>query len=282
MSLSWSGRDIDAASRFSSVDELRDRMIARRGIVDTERFFAPDFSHLSDPFLFPGMDRAVDRVLHARQTGERVVVFGDYDVDGVSATALLVRFFHEIGVQVSYRLPHRVRDGYGFRAHFLDDLSEKSVKLIITVDCGTRDTDTIATARSRGIDVIVTDHHSVPETLPDALAVLNPRLPDTSYPFPGLSGAGVAFQFLHAVALQIFSHDEIVHILRKYIDLAALGTIADCMDLVGENRVIASLGLSQMRESCHPGLARLVGERLSDGLESDVVGFHIGPRLNAA
>ena len=134
------------------------------------------------------MDKAVSRVLEARAKKERVVVFGDYDVDGVSSTALLVRFLTEIGVEVSYRLPHRVHDGYGLKEYFFTELAEKNVKLVITVDCGTRDIEPIKYAKSLGIDVIVTDHHSVPETIPtEVVAILNPKRKDSLYPFESLA-----------------------------------------------------------------------------------------------
>jgi single-stranded-DNA-specific exonuclease len=135
----------------------------------------------------PDMEKAVARILEARTKKERVVIFGDYDVDGVSSTAMLVRFFQEIGIEVSYRLPHRVHDGYGLKEYFFDELREKHVKLVITVDCGTRDIDVIKHAQSLGIDVIVTDHHAVPEIIPTGVPILNPKRKDSQYPFSGLA-----------------------------------------------------------------------------------------------
>ena len=130
-------------------------------------FFAPDFCHLHDPYLLSGMQSAVERILQAKANNERIVIFGDYDVDGVSATALLVRFFTFLGIQVSYRLPHRIKDGYGLKAYFIDELLEKDVKLVVTVDCGTKDIEAIRYAREKGIDMIITDHHVVPEEMPE-------------------------------------------------------------------------------------------------------------------
>ncbi len=136
------------------------------------------------------MDLAVERILKARENKERVVVFGDYDVDGVSSTALLVRFFASIGIQISYRLPHRVHDGYGLKKHFIDELSEKDVKLIITVDCGTRDVEVIKYAHTKGVEVIVSDHHAVPDEIPkEVIAILNPKIRESNYPFSSLSGS---------------------------------------------------------------------------------------------
>lgn len=201
-------------------------------------FFSPTLAHLHDPFLMPDILPAVDRIIGAHTRQERVVIFGDYDVDGVSSTALLVKFLkHELGIDVSYRLPHRVHDGYGLKDYFFDDLYEKSVKLVITVDCGTRDIQAIQYAKQLGIDVIVTDHHAVPESIPtEVIGILNPKRPDSAYPFPSLAGAGVAFKLVHALILRLYPDtteaDTREALLTKYIDIATLGTIADCMPLV--------------------------------------------------
>lgn len=167
-------------------------------------FFSPKITDLHDPFLMPDMEKAVNRILVARENQERIVIFGDYDVDGVSSTAILVKFLTEIGCQVSYRLPHRIHDGYGLKSYFFDELAPKNVKLVITVDCGTRDIEPIRHAKSLGIDVIVTDHHAVPEEIPtEVIGILNPKRKDSNYPFPNLAGAGVAFKLLHGIAIQI-------------------------------------------------------------------------------
>ena len=255
-----------------------------RNIAD-EQFFHPSLSDLHDPYLMPDMEKAVDRVLLAQEKKERVIIFGDYDVDGVSSTAILVRFFREIGIDVSYRLPHRVHDGYGLKNYFFTELREKNVKLVITVDCGTRDIEPIRYAKSLGIDVIVTDHHAVPESIPnEVIALLNPKRKDSNYPFPNLAWAGVAFKLLHGI-LQKLSKDEQANnaILMKYIDFASLGTVADCMPLIGENRTITALGLKQMKKSESSALRKYIEnlDKETDG-DADVIGFQIGPRINAA
>lgn len=245
------------------------------------KFLNPSLDDLYDPFLLPDMEKAVVRILSAIESKERVVVFGDYDVDGVSSTALLVRFFHDLGMTVSYRLPHRVHDGYGFKPHFIQDLSEKGVKLVITVDCGTKDTATIKLAKEHGIDVIITDHHVVPDIIPEeAIAIINPKRKDSLYPFPHLAGSGVAFKLLSAISSRINSPKEHQKTLASYVDFACLGTIADCMPIVDENRIIAILGLATLKKSRSFGLRKLVE---SEGeITADTVGFRIGPRINAA
>jgi len=269
-----------------NIDDLTATILSNRGLTlapaELEAFFHPSFGNLHDPYLLDGMDKAVERIMKAREDKERVVIFGDYDVDGVSATALLVRFFNDIGITVSYRLPHRVHDGYGLKKHFIDELAEKDVKLIITVDCGSRDVEAIKYAREKGIDVIISDHHTVPDVLPaDTIAILNPKIVESGYPFSYLSGSGVAFKILSALAREIFPSEKYESIIAEYVDFAALGTIADCMPLIGENRTIASLGLARLKKSRSHGLRRLIEGKYTH-MDADIVGFHIGPRINAA
>lgn len=244
----WNG---DAENIFLKNRNLED--------IDQEKFFEPKISDLHDPFLMPDMRPAVKRILEAIDRNERIVVFGDYDVDGVSATALVVRFLaNELNAQISYRLPHRAKDGYGLKEYFFDELAEKNVKLVITVDCGTRDIEPIRHAKKLGIDVIVTDHHAVPNEIPtEVIGILNPKRTDKNYPFPNLAGAGVAFKLIHAILLSESKFEgKIEKILTKYIDFASLGTVSDCMPLVDENRVITTLGLKQMKNSESAGLRK--------------------------
>lgn len=263
---------------------LEETLMKNRNITDNA-FFSPDFSLLHDPFLLPDMDAAVKRIQEARTSEERIVVFGDYDVDGVSGTAILVRYLTEIGCHVSYRLPHRVHDGYGLKEYFFDELAKIGVNLVITVDCGTRDIFPIRHAKSLGIDVIVTDHHAVPEEIPtEVIAIVNPKRKESKYPFRELAGAGVALKLVHALARTLeHDPDRIEKTLREYIDFAALGTVSDCMPLLGENRVIVSLGLTQMRNSRSYGLRKfLSGREKNRQHDADIIGFQIGPRINAA
>ncbi len=254
-----------------------------RNEAESKRIFLhPKLSDLHDPFLFPGMDKAVERILLARERGERVVIFWDYDVDGVSGTALLVRFFSELRMNVSYRLPHRVHDGYGMKTYFIDELHEKWVTLVISVDCGTRDIEVVKHAKNLGIDIIITDHHAVPEIIPaEVIALLSPKLPNTPYPFTSLSGSGMAFKLLSAIASKLYEkREEFEKVCGSFIDFAALGTISDMMPITYENRTIVQLWLKQLSQSKSSGLRKLIFGK--DHRNADIVWFHIGPRINAA
>lgn len=278
-----SGQNIKILSNDTE-KPLKEILRTNRNITD-DSFFFPSLSDLHDPFLMPDMKIAVERILKAREQNERVVIFGDYDVDGVSSTALLYTFFDSIEIACSYRLPHRVKDGYGLKKYHFDELAKKNVKLVITVDCGTRDIEPIEYAKSLGIDVIVTDHHAVPEYIPTNVPILNPKRKDSKYPFPNLAGAGVALKLVQAMIknLKDLSTENQDEILLSYIDLASLGTVADCMPLTGENRVITTLGLRQMKQSKSSALRKYI-EYLDRDIEwdADLIGFQIGPRINAA
>jgi single-stranded-DNA-specific exonuclease len=279
---------------LSSYDKnLHELMRANRQIdgASEREFFDPQISDLHDPYLMPDMDKAVARILSAREEKERIIIFGDYDVDGVSSTAILVKFLTEIGCIVSYRLPHRVHDGYGLKAYFFDELKSKWVTLVITVDCGTRDIEPIRHAKSLGIDVIVTDHHAVPDVIPEeVVAIVNPKRKDSKYPFPSLAGAGVAFKLLHGVLIALKEEKNtsqnwsqaVNSILTRYIDFASLGTVADCMPITWENRVITTLGLRQMQHSESVGLREFLNWKEQIEWNADIIGFQIGPRINAA
>lgn len=276
------GHNINILSEYN--EDIKKILLQNRNIhPDVLRtFFDPKISDLHDPYLMPDMELAVNRILEARTKKERIVIFGDYDVDGVSSTAILVKFLTEIGCLVSYRLPHRVHDGYGLKEYFFDELKEKWVSLVITVDCGTRDIWPIKHAKSLGIDVIVTDHHAVPDIIPtEVIAIVNPKRKDSLYPFHGLAGAGVAFKLLHGILIWIKSN-TIQETLTRYIDFASLGTVADCMPIIDENRIITTLGLRQMQQSESIGLRNFLEWREQIEGNADIIGFQIGPRINAA
>lgn len=238
---------------------------------------------LFDPYLLAGMQEAVERIKKAKQTQERVMIFGDYDVDGVTSTSILMHFFKKIGLSVSYRLPHRIKDGYGLKGYFIDECKKLGVTLLVTVDCGTRDVEIIRYAKTLWIDVIVTDHHAVPEIIPEeAVAIINPKRRDCPYPFKHLSWAGVAYKLMMALAREYFSEKEYKEYLQESIDIAAIGTVADCMSLTGENRIIVQEWLKQLSNSRSRGIRTMIEDKISTDLDADIFGFMIGPRLNAA
>ncbi len=266
---------------------VADALKNNRHIENEQIFFDPHITDLHDPYLMPDMEKSVQRILEALEKKERIVIFGDYDVDGVSSTAMLVRFLSEIGCEVSYRLPHRVHDGYGLKSYFFDELAEKNVKLVVTVDCGTRDIEPIKHAKTLGIDVIITDHHAVPDIIPtEVIGIINPKRKDSLYPFPNLAGAGVAFKLVHAILIAMKNNQWVVinldTTLTKYIDFASLWTVADCMPLIWENRTITTLGLQQMKKSESAGLKKFLEGNDRVEWNADIIGFQIWPRINAS
>lgn len=242
-----------------------------------------NITDLYDPYLLKDMDKAVERIKKAHKDSERVIIFWDYDVDGVTSTSILMHFFKKIGLQVSYRLPNRITDGYGMKKYFMDELASLWVTLVITVDCWTRDIEVIQYAKTLWVDIIVTDHHAVPEVIPEeAIAIINPKRKDCAYPFKDLSWAWVAFKLMKALAQDFFPPEEYKKYLRETIDIAAIGTVADCMPLVDENRIIVLEWLKQIKQSRSLWVRKLIEERIHDDLDADIFGFLIWPRLNAA
>ena len=238
---------------------------------------------LHDPYLLTDMDKAVKRIKEAKENNERVFIFWDYDVDGVTSTSILMHFFKKIDMQISYRLPHRVKDGYWLKDYFVDEAKELWVSLIITVDCWTRDIDVIKRAKELWVDIIITDHHAVPENIPEeAVAIINPKRPDCEYLYKNLAWAWVAFKLMQALAYEYFSPEEAKKYITESIDIAAIWTVADCMRLTWENRIIVQEGLKQIKNSRSIWIRRLIEDKIIDDLDADLFGFKIWPRLNAA
>lgn len=264
------------------------RLLVQRGFRDVEsadRFINPRLSALGDPFALPGMDLAVARILAALNAKERIVVFGDYDVDGITSTALLVQVLSSMGGDVRPFLPHRLDEGYGLGLEALHRcLEDAHPTLLVTVDCGTGSVEAVLEAQRRGVDVIVTDHHQPGEQRAPALALVNPKL-SSDENLHVLAGVGVAFKLVHAlVKLGRATQASFAQIdLRNTLDLVALGTIADIVPLVGENRILARHGLSRINQTENIGLGAL---RKVAGIQGSVeayeVGFQLAPRLNAA
>lgn len=250
-------------------------LLRARG-VDTEekadRFLNPSLKDLHDPYRMEGMETAVKLIRRAVAAGDRIMIFGDYDADGVCATSILLETLTELGAQVSFRLPSRQKDGYGLNENAVREISEKA-KLLITVDCGISNRAEVALAKELGMTVIVTDHHQLPEALPEADAVLNPLI--GNYPCSFLCGAGVALKICQAL--------QGTAGLEKRLDLAAIATVADIVPLMDENRVIVREGLERIRRTGRPGLKALLECSGTMGaLQADALAFRLGPRLNAA
>lgn len=272
------------------VGSITARILIGRGIATVEEgmlFLAPSLSAMIDPFQLKGMQAAVERVLLARKTGETVCIYGDYDVDGITGTALLVSFLRQAGLACNYFIPNRFDDGYGLNEVALQQIVDSGASLIISVDCGITAVNEAAFCRQAGVDLIILDHHTPGERIPEATAVVNPLQPGCPYPFKMLAGVGVAFNLL--VALRSRMRQEGLFgagdepDLRDWLDLVALGTIADVVPLVGQNRTYAFFGLQKLEHSRRPGISALkkvagIMETVSCGQ----VGFRLAPRLNAA
>ena len=268
---------IKTLSETFGITELIAKILVNRGYDTVEAanaFLRPELSGLHDPFLLHDMDKAIERLMQAIDSGQKIIVYGDYDVDGMTSTAIMTWALELMGANVDYFVPSRFSDGYGPNLANYQKLAAEGMQLLVTVDNGVSGKDEIAWLMAQGIDVIVTDHHELPEELPVATAIVHPRHPEGSYPFGGLSGAGVAFKVVSALLEE--PADEV-------LDLAALGTVADVMSLTDENRIIVKQGLESLKLDPRPGVAALLaaaGTQLSD-IDSSTIGFTIAPRLNA-
>ena len=265
-------------------------ILVRRGIDTFERartFFRPTLKDLHDPFLMSGMDRAVERVVHAIAEKERILVFGDYDVDGTNGTALLWTFLKSLGADVRYHIPDRIKDGYGISQAGIERAKQLGIQLLISVDCGITAGKQIEQARNLGIDVIVCDHHEPGDSIPAAYAVLDPLLPSCQYPFKDLCGCSVAFKLIQALSrhesLRSSADGDEDNFLKQYLDLVTLATTADIVRLTGENRVLAKQGLELINSNPRPGLHALIetsGLKLGSITTGQIV-FVLAPRINA-
>ncbi len=269
-------------------DSLLQHLLLARGIAPAahDAFLTPDFDRDShDPFLLPDMGKAVERLLSAKKNNEKVAVWSDYDCDGIPGGVMLAQFLRTFGLDTAHYIPHRHKEGYGLNVEGIDELAGAGVKVIITVDLGTTDVEQITHANKKGVDVIVTDHHIVPslEHLPDAFALINPKRPDSKYPFDGLCGAGVAWKLVQALLIK--DRTVLGEGQEKWLlDLVGIATLSDMVPLVGENRMLAHSGLRVMRRGRRPGIAALLKLlRISAyTLTEDDVTFMLSPRINAA
>ena len=280
----------DLARRLGTAP-LVAQVLANRGLTDAEAargFLNPKLSDLHDPELLPGTVAAAERIAAAAKAGEKIVLYGDYDVDGIAGVAILHACLRMIGASCEFYVPHRLEEGYGVNAEAVAKLLEAGAKLLVTVDCGISAVEPLAAARAAGTDVVVTDHHGLPRELPDAAAIVHPQLGGGAYPNADLSGAGVALKVAWQLARRVCGRNRVDEPMRDFLlnatCLAALGTIADVVPLVGENRSLAVHGLRGLVGTRHAGLRALLDSAglLGGKVDAYHVGFVLAPRLNAA
>jgi len=276
---------IAAIAESTGIPRVIAQLLCQRGFTTPEavaRFLAPELSHLHDPYGLADMRVAVERLLGAIARQEHIAIHGDYDVDGITATVILRRAIEMLGGNVSHFVPDRLKDGYGLQPATIERLHAAGARVVVSVDCGIRAAEAALTARDLGLDLIITDHHEPDAALPAALAVINPKRSDCTYPEKMLAGVGVALKLVQALLAASGRGPEL---LPPFVKMAAIGTLADVVPLVGENRVIASCGLQSLSAGPHaPGLEALLAESglIGKVLESFHVGFVLAPRLNAA
>lgn len=275
--------ETELASKYANCPPISE-LLVQRGITsvdEAERFFHPSLKDLHDPFLMPDMDKAVNRLNRAMGSKEKIMVFGDYDVDGTTAVALVYKYLQNFYSNIEYYIPTRYDEGYGISFRTIDEAREAGVTLIIILDCGIKAIEEIKYARTLGIDFIICDHHVPDDELPDAVAILNPKLEGSTYPCPHLSGCGVGFKFMQAFAMSNgINGSELDHML----DLVAVSIASDIVPMVGENRIMTYWGLKRLNSNPNVGLRAIIKICQLGNREitiSDVI-FKIGPRINAS
>ncbi len=265
------------------VSESLANLMVQRDITTTgeaSAFFEPDLAYLHDPFLMKDMNIAVERVASAIKKNEKILVYGDYDVDGTTAVAMVYSFLKEQSSNVEYYIPDRYKEGYGVSLQGIDFAYQSNCKLVITLDCGIKAVEKVKYARSKGLDVIICDHHYPGDEIPKAVAVLDPKQPSCSYPYKELSGCGVGFKLIQAYSR---IHGMPFSMIAHYLDLVAVSIASDIVPLTGENRVLAYYGLKQLNEAPRTGLREIIREaEICRALTIEDVVFKIGPRINAA
>lgn len=283
---------VRALERSANLSPIVAQLLVSRGIVDpaaAREFLDAKLSGLHDPELLPGIPAAVDAIQASLSAGQKIYIYGDYDADGITSTAILYRCLQLLGGNVHYYVPNRIDEGYGLNSEALDKLKQRGASLVITVDCGIASLVEAAHAKEIGLTLVITDHHEFAESLPNAAAIVHPRLPGHSYPFGGLCGAGVALKLAWALCQRACEAKRVTERHRTFllsaVGIAAIGTVADVVPLVDENRLLVRHGLNCLREYPVAGVAalmKLTGLDKRDSLGSDDIGFSIAPRLNAA
>ena len=275
---------ISTLTKQLGVSDTVARILVCRKLLTEEAcrgFFQPDISHFHDPFIFKDMEKAVSRISKAVDNNEKIVIYGDYDVDGVSATVLLVNVLRKIGASCDCYLPNRLIEGYGMSAKGVDEVHQRGGNLIITVDCGITAHDEVKQAKGLGVDIVVTDHHEAHGEPPEAVAVLDPKVEGCPYPDKNLAGVGVALKLCQALAKAKGLDDSL---WLDYLDIVSIGTAADIVPLIGENRIIVKIGFERLNETNNIGIKKLIAHQGLDGkkLSTGDVVFYLAPSINAA
>ncbi len=277
--------DIESFAVAMKIPPAMAVILMNRGIFSKREvgaFMKKSLENVHNPFMLDGMEEATERILSAVDTKEKIVVYGDYDVDGITATATVYKFLKSIGAEVSYYIPDRFSEGYGINILAINKMARAGVKLLVSVDCGIASIGEVEFAKTQGMDVVITDHHTCREELPKAVAVINPKRQDSSYPFDGLAGVGVAFKLVLALAVRLGMKTK--DVFAEYVELAAIGTIADVMPLTDENRIIVDKGIKAVQNTQNNGIRALLasagaGDKPLDAMS---LAFIVAPRLNAA
>ena len=272
---------VEELSKKYNINNLLAITLVNRGIVDDEDlkiFLNPTRKDFHDPFLLPDMDKAVDRIIRSIENKEKVIIYGDYDVDGITSITVLKKFLEERGIDVKEHIPNRLEEGYGLNIESIKKIAEEKFTLMITVDCGISGLEEVKYAKELGIETIITDHHEPLEELPEAIAIVDAKIKTSKYPFRGLAGVGVVFKLIQAIGIKLGLEEKEY---LKFLDLVCVGTISDIVPLVDENRVIAKLGLKLVEITKNPGLAALLKAAGYKNIDSNSVSFGIAPRINA-
>ena len=272
---------VNEISEKFNISKLLAKIIVNRDIIndnDVEVFLNPTRNDFYDPFLMPDMEKTVLRIIKAIENKEKTIIYGDYDVDGITSITVLKQFLSERGLDVDYYIPNRLDEGYGLNKQAIEKIIEEKYTLIITVDCGISAIEEIEMCNNSGVDVIVTDHHEQLESIPNAYAIIDCKRKDNTYPFRELCGAGVVFKLIQAISLKL---DLDAKEYLKYLDIVCIGTISDIVPLISENRVIAKLGLKLVEQTRNIGLKTLIQEVGYKKIDSGMISFGIAPRINA-
>ena len=286
MNKKWQIYDVDEEqvnkiSKENNINKLIATILSNKGITnaeDIDKFLNPKRNDFHNPYNMPDMEKAVNRIIEAKQNNERVIIYGDYDVDGITSITVLKSFLNDIGIEAAYYIPNRLNEGYGLNIPAVEKIANDGYNLMITVDCGISCIEEVKRAKELGMDVIVTDHHEVGDALPNAVAVVDCKRKDNKYECRDLAGVGVAFKLAQALSIKLGLEEKEY---LKYLDIVCVGTISDIVPLVDENRLISKLGLMLVNQTKNIGLRGILNASGYKNIDSTAVSFGVAPRLNA-